>query len=143
MLIKINEVKTYTFSEFKEIQDNRKLIDIYTKEDLNIAERVLDHVKKNKKLYIKLVFITAMLLHHNSFVFAEDIGASLDATFGELITLLKFVAKWGCLGMGLKRLIEEMLAGGNFKQASTAGVQYWLCYLFIQFYPKLFDMIKL
>ena len=61
----------------------------------------------------------------------------------KLIELLKDFAKWGCLGMGLKKLVEEMLSGANFKQASVAGMQYWLCYIFIQFYPKLFDMIKM
>lgn len=141
MLFTITEVKTYTFKEFKEIQENRQLID--NQEDLKIAEKVLDNLKRNKKIYTRIVFITALLLHYNSFIYADSIGASLDATFSQLIELLKEFAKWGCLGMGLKKLIEEMLSGANFKQASLAGVQYWMCYIFIQIYPKLFDMIKL
>lgn len=141
MLIKINEVKTYTFKEFREIQENRQLIG--NQEDLKTAERVLGHLKRNKKIYTRIVFITALLLHYNSFIYADSIGASLDATFSQLIELLKEFAKWGCLGMGLKKLIEEMLSGANFKQASLAGIQYWMCYIFIQIYPKLFDMIKL
>ena len=136
-----NEVKTYTFKEFKEIQDNRRLID--NQKYLRLAERVLEYLKINKKIYIRLVFITAILLHYNSFIYADSIGASLDATFGQLIELLKDFAKWGCLGMGLKKLVEEMLSGANFKQASLSGIQYWMCYIFIQIYPKLFDMIKL
>ena len=141
MLFTINEVKTYTFKEFKEIQESRQLID--NQEELKIAEKVLDNLKRNKKIYTRIVFITALLLHYNSFIYADSIGASLDATFSQLIELLKEFAKWGCLGMGLKKLIEEMLSGANFKQASLAGVQYWMCYIFIQIYPKLFDMIKL
>ena len=126
--------KTYSFSEFRNLSN----------EEYKFIERAIDHVKKNKKMYGRLVVITAVLLHCNmNFVFADSIDASLDATFSQLITLLKDFAKWGCLGMGLKRLVEEMLAGGSFKQASVAGVQYWLIYLFIQFYPRLFDMIKL
>ena len=141
MLIKINEVKTYTFSEFKEIQENKA---IKVSNEVAIASKVLDHIKKNKRMYCRLVLTTALMLHFNmNFVFAGNISNSLDSTFSQLITLLKQFAKWGCLGLGLKKTIEEMLAGANFKQASTAGIQYWLAYIFIQFYPKLFDMINL
>ena len=31
MLFTVNEVKTYTFKEFKEIQENRKIEEKYTK----------------------------------------------------------------------------------------------------------------
>lgn len=131
MLLNKYKVKNYKYIEFK-------------KEDLKIVEKILVNIRKNKTIYIRVVILTALLLHYNmNFVFANSVDASLDATFGQLINLLKSFAKWGCLGMGLKRLIEEMLSGANFKQASTAGVQYWLCYIFIQIYPKLFDMIKM
>lgn len=144
MLFTVNEVKTYTFKEFKEIQENRKIEEKYTKEDLNICERILEHIKTNKVMYGKLVLTTAILLYLNVNIgYADSIEASIDTTFNQLINLIKSFAKWGCLGMGLKRSIEEMLSGANFKQASTAGVQYWLCFIFIQFYPKLFEMIKM
>ena len=141
MLMKINEVKSYTFSEFKEIQENKA---IKVSNEVTIASKVLDHIKKNKRMYCRLVLTTALMIHFNmNFVFASNISNSLDAAFGQLITLLMQFAQWGCLGLGLKKTIEEMLAGANFKQASTAGIQYWLAYIFIQFYPKLFDMINL
>ena len=144
MLFTVNEVKTYTFKEFNEIQENRKIEEKYTKEDLNICERILEHIKTNKVMYGKLVLTTAILLYLNVNIgYAVSIEASIDTTFNQLIELIKSFAKWGCLGMGLKRSIEEMLSGANFKQASTAGVQYWLCFIFIQFYPKLFEMIKM
>ena len=128
-------IKTYSFSKF---------INEYASEDIMLASRVLNHIKRNKVMYARLILTTAMMLHFNmNFIFANDISASLDSTFGILIELLKDFAKWGCLGMGLKRLVEEMLSGANFKQASVAGMHYWLCYIFIQFYPKLFDMIKI
>lgn len=116
----------------------------YSNKEINFASKVLDHIKSNKYMYARLVVTTALMLHFNlNFVFASGVDASLDATFGQLIALLIDFAKWGCLGLGLKKTIEEMLAGANFKQASTSGIQYWLAYIFIQFYPRLFDMIKL
>lgn len=129
-------VNGYTVSE------NLKLVK--NDNDVKLASLVLDHINRNKGMYFRLVLITALMLHFNiKFTFADNIGSSLDATAGQLIALLNSFAKWGCLGMGLKRLIEEMLSGASFKQASVAGMQYWLCYIFIQFYPRLFDMIKL
>lgn len=128
-------IKTYTFYEFKTQ---------YTSKDIAVANRMIDHLKNNKVMYTRLVLVTALILHFNiNFVFANEVGTSLDTTFNQLIELLKEFAKWGCLGMGLKKLVEEMLSGASFKQASVGGIQYWLCYIFIQFYPKLFDMIKM
>ena len=131
MLLNKYRVKTYKFNEFR-------------KEELTVTEEILSQIKKNKIMYARLVLTTALMLHFNmNFVFAGNISNSLDSTFGLLVELLMQFAKWGCLGLGLKKTIEEMLAGANFKQASTAGIQYWLAYIFIQFYPKLFDMINL
>lgn len=128
-------IRTYSFYDFRTQ---------YTSEDITLVNRIISHIQNNKIMYTRLILVTALLLHFNiNFVFANEVGTSLDATFSQLIELLKDFAKWGCLGMGLKKLVEEMLSGANFKQASVAGMQYWLCYIFIQFYPKLFDMIKM
>ena len=128
-------IRTYSFYNFRTQ---------YTSEDITLVNRIISHIQNNKIMYTRLILVTALLLHFNiTFVFANEVGTSLDATFNQLIELLKDFAKWGCLGMGLKKLVEEMLSGANFKQASVAGMQYWLCYIFIQFYPKLFDMIKM
>lgn len=128
-------IRTYSFYDFRTQ---------YTSEDITLVNRIISHIQNNKIMYTRLILVTALLLHFNiNFVFANEVGTSLDATFNQLIELLKDFAKWGCLGMGLKKLVEEMLSGANFKQASVAGMQYWLCYIFIQFYPELFDMIKM
>ena len=142
MLIKIDEVKTYTFQEFREIQDKRVLKYTHNNKDIKLVDKIISHIKKNKVMYSRLVFVIAILLHLNPVTAYASEFDYLNNEFSLIIDLIKTFAKWGCLGMGLKRLAEEMLAGANFKQASTAGVQYWLCYVFIQFYPKLFDMIK-
>ena len=125
--------KTYSFAEYRALSNK----------EYSFLEKAIDHIKRNKKMYKRLVVITAILINNNLAIYAESgISGALDSAFGQLISLLMDLAKWGCLGLGLKKTIEEMLAGANFKQASTAGIQYWLAYIFIQFYPKLFDMIK-
>ena len=138
MLFTINKEETFSISEFKEIQANKEVV----KEELELVEKVIDHIKKNKEFYTRVGITTASILSYNTtLTFASSLG--MDDSFNEIIGLIKDFGKYGCLGLGLKKTIEEMLAGASFKQASTAGIQYWLCYLFIQFYPKLFDMIRL
>ena len=139
MLFTINKEETFSISEFKEIQANKELV----KEELELVEKVIDHVKRNKDFYIRVGLTTTSILSYNTVAGYAAGVYGMDSAFNEIIGLIKDFGKYGCLGLGLKKTIEEMLAGASFKQASTAGIQYWLCYLFIQFYPKLFDMIRL
>ena len=139
MLFTINKEETFSISEFKEIQANKELV----KEELELVEKVIDHIKRNKDFYIRVGLTTTSILSYNTVVGYAAGVYGMDKVFNEIIGLIISFGKYGCLGLGLKKTIEEMLAGASFKQASTAGIQYWLCYLFIQFYPKLFDMIRL
>ena len=139
MLFTINKEETFSISEFKEIQANKEVV----KEELELVEKVIDHVKRNKDFYIRVGLTTTSILSYNTVVGYAAGVYGMDKVFNEIIGLIISFGKYGCLGLGLKKTIEEMLAGASFKQASTAGIQYWLCYLFIQFYPKLFDMIRL
>ena len=45
--------------------------------------------------------------------------------------------------MGVKAIIENALQGANFRQATTSGIQYFLIYILLTLYPKLFAMIKM
>ena len=45
--------RTYTFSEYKELQE------------LNKIDRILGEIKKNKKMYSKLVLTIALILNNN------------------------------------------------------------------------------
>lgn len=140
MLFKINEVKTYTFQEFKEIQENRNIANRYTKDELRMVDKMIEHIKTNKVIYAKLVFITAIMLHSNINIYADTLESSLDSVGNQLIDMLASVAKWACIGIGIKNMAVTMLNGGNLKRATTEGLQYLLGYLFIQFYPQLFDL---
>ena len=109
--------------------------------DMTIVEKALEHIKKNKGLYMKLVIFSAMLLNYNmNFVYAGNFGASLNQVGNTIVNMLLDLAKWGCIGMGLRNMIITLINGGNVKQAMSEGVQYWIGYLFIQFYPQLFDL---
>lgn len=122
--------KSYTISEFMQLDHT----------ELKRIDKFLEDLKKNKKEYARLVFILALMLHFNCNSYASAFSESMDNIGYQIVDMLLVVAKWGCIGMGLKSMITTMLAGGNMKHASTEGVQYFLGYLFIQFFPQFFEM---
>lgn len=145
MLIKINEVKTYTVKEFFEIQKNKEIACAeiqcsYNQKYIIMIDKMIDHIKQNKVKYMKLVLITALFLHFNSFVFANELGSSLNEIGPTLIDMFLSVMKWGCIGRGLYEMTMTMVSGGNIKQAMTEGIQYWIGFLFLQLYPQLYDI---
>lgn len=125
-------INGYTVTEQLKIKRSEK--------DIKLVERIIDHIKANKVMYAKLVFTTALMLHLNVNIFATGFETSLDAVGNRIIDMLLSVAKWGCIGIGLKNMITTMVNGGNMRQATTEGIQYFVGYLFIQFYPQLFDL---
>lgn len=127
MLLGKYNVKVYKFGEFG-------------KDELTLIDKIIENIKENKIVYAKLVFTTALLLHMNMNVFATGFEDSLDSVGNQIINMLLSVAKWACIGMGTKNMITTMLNGGNIRQATTEGIQYFTGYLFIQFYPQLFDL---
>lgn len=127
MLLGKYNVKVYKFGEFG-------------KDELTLVDKIIENIKENKIVYAKLIFTTALLLHMNMNVFATGFEDSLDSVGNQIINMLLSVAKWACIGMGTKNMITTMLNGGNIRQATTEGIQYFAGYLFIQFYPQLFDL---
>lgn len=122
------------------LADNKKIS--RREGDLQKIDKFLSKLKNNKREYARLVFLIAVFMSKNSIVFADSMGAELGSTASQLIDLLLDFAKYGCIFMGGKTMLEHMLHGANLKQATTEGLQYFLFYLLLQFYPKLFTMIK-
>ena len=136
----ISELMVEKVREFRKVE----IIECdFTYEDMTIVEKALDHIKRNKGLYMKLVIFSAMLLNYNmTFIYAGSFGSSLNQVGNTIVGMLLDVAKWGCIGMGLRNMIITLINGGNIKQAMTEGIQYWMGYLFIQFYPQLLDLFS-
>ena len=136
----ISELMVEKVREFRKVE---RIECDFTYEDMTIVEKALDHIKRNKGLYMKLVIFSAMLLNYNmTFIYAGSFASSLNQVGNTIVGMLLDVAKWGCIGMGLRNMIITLINGGNIKQAMTEGVQYWMGYLFIQFYPQLFDLFS-
>lgn len=123
-------METYTISEFLHKD----------KYDLNAIDKFIGNLKKNKKEYARLVFLLAISIPKSSFAATNDLG--LGDVAWEIIGMVLSFGKWACLGMGTKAMIETMLAGGNVKDATGAGLQFFIFYIVLNIYPKLFSMLK-
>ena len=115
---------------------------VRTRKDIDLINKVIDHVKANKVMYFKLVLFTALLLHFDILIYADSFQASIDRVGNQILNMLKSVAKWGCLGMGVKDMITTILNGGNIKNAINSGLMYLLGYVFISLYPQLFNLFS-
>ena len=135
MLLNKYKIKTYTFSEYK---------NLVTMENLNKFDKVIEHIKKNKNMYLKLVILLAMTIDRSSLtaLASGSLESSLSTLSTKLVGILIAFAKVGCMGMGLKAMVVVLLNGGNMKEASIEGIQYWIGYIFLQLYPFLYDIAE-
>lgn len=137
-------VNGYTLSDRMELKKA-----YYNREDISNLDRAIGHLKRNRRKYMMAVTAIAIAIDLSGITLGttlvaatslDSLQTSLGNQFQTIIELLKFVVKYACLGMGLKEMVVTILNGGNMKEASMSGIQYWLGYLFIQFYPTLFEM---
>ena len=123
-------METYTISEFLHKD----------KYDINAIDKFIGNLKKNKKEYARLVFLLAISIPKPIFAQNNDMGLG-DVAY-EIIHMVLVFAKYGCLGKGILCMTNEMLAGANLKEASSAGLQYFIFYIILNIYPRLFSMVK-
>lgn len=121
-------MKSYTFSEYKQLQE------------MSNIDRLLGELKKNKKEYARLVFMLAVFMPKSVLAANNDMG--LGNVAFEIIHMILVFAKYGCLGKGIICMTNEMLEGANLKEALSEGAQYFIFYIVLNVYPKVFDMIK-
>ena len=123
-------METYTISEFLHKDEL----------DLNAMDKFLGNLKKTKKEYAKLVFILAVSIPKSSYAVTNDMG--LGDVAWEIVHMIMVFGKYGCLGKGMLCMCQEMLQGANLKQAFGEGIQYFIFYIILNLYPRIFDMIK-
>ena len=123
-------METYTISEFLHKDEL----------DLNAMDKFLGNLKKNTKEYAILVFILAVSIPKSSYAVTNDMG--LGDVAWEIVHMIMVFGKYGCLGKGMLCMCQEMLQGANLKQAFGEGIQYFIFYIILNLYPRIFDMIK-
>lgn len=121
-------MKSYTFTEYRQLQE------------LSTIDRFVGNLKKNKKEYARLVFLLAVVIPKPIFAANNDLGLG-DVAY-EIIHMVLVFAKYGCLGKGIICMTNEMLSGANLKEAFSEGIQYFIFYIILNLYPRIFDMVK-
>ncbi|MBS6024396.1 hypothetical protein GOD95_10690 [Paeniclostridium sordellii] len=95
----------------KEISFNNK--------EIRIANKVIEHIKRNKLAYARLVLITDIMLHFDIVIYANGFEASLDRVGNQILNMLMSFAKWGYLAMGIKDMVTTLINCGNMKNVFT------------------------
>ena len=109
-------------------------------EEMRTINKFIVNLKKNKKEYAKLVFLLAITIPKSSFAATNDLG--LGSVAAEIIQMVMVLGKYGCLAKGTMCMVQEMLQGANLKESLGEGIQYFVFYIVLNLYPRLFNMIK-
>lgn len=125
-------MKSYSFKEYTLISEN----------DCTLIEKFLNNLKMNKKEYKRIIVLIAIFMNKNLISYCITTETEISNVATQILSLLMVFAKYGCMCMGIKSIIENALQGADFKQATTSGIQYFLIYILLSFYPKLFSMIR-
>jgi succinate dehydrogenase hydrophobic anchor subunit len=128
-------MKSYTFSEYKQMIENENISKYI------IVEKFLNSLSKVE--YKKIIILIAIFMHKGFISYGITTETEISNVANQILDLLMIFAQYGCMCMGIKSIIENALQGADFRQATTAGIQYFLIYILLTFYPKLFSMIKM
>lgn len=121
--------RTYTFAEYRQMQE------------LNKLDKIIGHLEKHKGEYAKVVFLLAIYTPKSCFALTAN-EAQVGNVANEIIHIGMIFAKYGCMIKGLMNMTNEMLEGANLKEAMGEGIGYFVFYLILNYYPKIFAILK-
>ena len=130
---------TYTFEEFR----NKDLI-----REMNKVENLLNHIKKHKKLYDKLVIIVSMMFISGYIspmvAYAADVDHAitmLDTLGNQLLKLTRTIGYWTVLLITAKDCIAQAV-NGDKKGVGGAITKGLMIMAVLYFLPELFSMME-
>lgn len=129
MLLNRYKVESYTFSEFRTMQD------------LNYLDKAIGYIKVNKKKYVALVALIALSIDFSTVtVLAVDTSA-IDKAGNEILGLIRNVGYWVTLILCSKDVIKHSMRG-HLDSIGTVIGMYGIAFGALYFLPWLFDLIK-
>ena len=130
---------TYTFEEFRNLE---------LKKEMNRVENLLNHIKKNKSLYRKLVLIVCVMLMSGYLnpvsAYMADVNTAiskLDKLGNQLLKLVRTVGYWVVLLITSKDCIAQAI-NGDKKGVGGAVTKGLMIMAVIYFLPELFSMME-
>ena len=123
ILVNGNTVKEMVFEKVVKVREFKKVELVkevsFNDKEIGIANKVIEHIKRNKLAYARLVLITDIMLHFDIVIYANGFEASLDRVGNQILNMLMSFAKWGCLAMGIKDMVTTLINCGNMKNVFT------------------------
>lgn len=131
MLIKKYKVESYTIREFLNM------------EHVSYLDKVIDHIKRNKKKYMLLVTIIALTIDLSTITsFALTPGvAAIDAAGQKILDLIRRVGYWIAIILCSKDVLKHCMRG-HVESIGSVIALYGMSFGVLYFLPWLFDLIK-
>ena len=117
------------------------------KRELGKLENLLNHLKKHRRLYLKLVLIVAMMLssgYINPAFALVDVNEAINRinTLGnQLLKLVRAIGYWTVLLITAKDCIKESL-NGDRRNVSNALVKGLIIMATLYFLPEMFSLME-
>lgn len=134
-----------TITEHIQIRTSREYI---INKEMNRVDNLLNHLKKHKHLYRRLVIIIAMMFlsgfANPDTVLAVDVETAVSKidTLGEqLLKLIQAIGYWATLILTSKDMLKDLLSGDRKSIGNTVAKGIMIMAT-IYFLPELFDMMK-
>jgi hypothetical protein len=109
--------------------------------ELNLIEKNIDHLKKNKAKYMLLIYIIAMTVDLSGItVFATD-TAAIDKAGMEILNLIRKVGYWVGIISCMKDVVKEGMRGHS-ENIGSIVIMYLMGFGVLYFLPWAFDLIK-
>ena len=118
------------------------------KRELGKIENLLNHLKKHRRLYLKLVLIVAMMLSSGyinpAYALMVDVNEAINRinTLGnQLLKLVRAIGYWTVLLITAKDCIKESL-NGDRRNVSNAIVKGLIIMATLYFLPEMFSLME-
>ena len=118
------------------------------KRELGKIENLLNHLKKHRRLYLKLVLIVAMMLSSGyinpAYALMVDVNQAINRINklgNELLRLVRVIGYWTVLLITAKDCIKEAL-NGDKRNVSNAIVKGLIIMATLYFLPEMFSLME-
>ena len=118
------------------------------KRELGKIENLLNHLKKHRRLYLKLVLIVAMMLSSGyinpAYALMVDVNQAINRINklgNELLRLVRVIGYWTVLLITAKDCIKEAL-NGDRRNVSNAIVKGLIIMATLYFLPEMFSLME-
>lgn len=118
------------------------------KRELGKIENLLNHFKKHRRLYLKLVLIVAMMISSGyinpAYALMVDVNQAINRINklgNELLRLVRVIGYWTVLLITAKDCIKEAL-NGDRRNVSNAIVKGLIIMATLYFLPEMFSLME-